>query len=122
MTAAQSQARIGAGSGTSARARTREPGAQARAWLRAVWPGLVLVAAIVAAAFAVRQIPGVGLLSPMIAAIVLGIAVRNTIGAPAAAQPGVGLSARRRLRVGRAPWCELFQCARREQTAAATGA
>jgi uncharacterized integral membrane protein (TIGR00698 family) len=36
----------------------------------------------------------------MILAILLGIAVRNSIGAPAAAQPGVAFSARRLLRVG----------------------
>jgi uncharacterized integral membrane protein (TIGR00698 family) len=63
-------------------------------------PGLLLVAAIVGAAFAVRQIPGLGLLSPMIAAIVIGIAVRNTLGAPAAAWPGVAFSARGLLRLG----------------------
>ena len=68
--------------------------------LRAIWPGVLLVAAIVGAAFALRRIPGMGLLSPMILSILLGIAVRNTIGAPAAAQPGVAFSARRLLRLG----------------------
>jgi uncharacterized integral membrane protein (TIGR00698 family) len=60
----------------------------------------LLVAAIVSAAFAARHLPGAGLLSPMIVSILLGIAVRNTIGAPAAAQPGVAFSARRLLRLG----------------------
>lgn len=96
---AQSHARLGAGS-HAGRAGTRDPGAQVRAWVRAVWPGIGLVAAIVAAAFAVRRLPGLGILSPMIVAILLGIAVRNTIGAPAAAQAGVAFSARRLLRLG----------------------
>ena len=97
---AQSHARLGPAAGAGVRAATRGLGAHARAWLRAVWPGLMLVAAIVGAAFAVRQVPGLGILSPMIVAILLGIAVRNTVGASPAAQPGVAFSARRLLRLG----------------------
>lgn len=73
-------------------------------WIRAqrgaAVPGLLLVAAIVGAAFALRQIPGLGLLSPMIIAIVLGIGVRNVVGLPAAAKAGVTFSMRRLLRLG----------------------
>ena len=71
-------------------------------WKRhsATLPGLALAAAIVGAAFAARQLPGLGLLSPMIVAIVLGIAVRNAAGLPAAARPGVAFSMRRLLRLG----------------------
>jgi uncharacterized integral membrane protein (TIGR00698 family) len=100
---AQSHVRIGVGpeaGGHSRHSRARDSAAQARAWLPAVWPGVLLVAAIVSAAFAFRHIPGMGLLSPMIISILLGIAVRNTIGAPAAALPGVAFSARKLLRLG----------------------
>jgi uncharacterized integral membrane protein (TIGR00698 family) len=97
---AQSHARFGASPEVATGARPHDPGAQVRAWLRAIWPGVLLVAGIVGAAFALRQIPGLGLLSPMILAILLGIAVRNTIGPPVAAQPGVAFSARRLLRLG----------------------
>jgi uncharacterized integral membrane protein (TIGR00698 family) len=97
---AQSHARFRPSAGAATLAGTRDAGVHAKAWLRAVWPGLTLVAAIVGVAFAVRQVPGLGILSPMIVAILLGIAVRNTIGAPAAAHPGVAFSARRLLRVG----------------------
>ncbi|HEX5998065.1 MAG TPA: putative sulfate exporter family transporter [Hyphomicrobiaceae bacterium] len=74
-------------------------------WIRgqhgaALLPGLLLVAAIVGAAYALRQVPGLGLLSPMIIAIVLGIGVRNVIGLPAAAKTGVTFSMRRLLRLG----------------------
>lgn len=61
-------------------------------------PGLLLTGSIAAAAFALRQIPGVGILSPMILAIVIGIAFHNLIGTPARAKAGVTFSLRRVLR------------------------
>ncbi|CAN2534277.1 hypothetical+protein [Methylocapsa aurea] len=61
-------------------------------------PGVALTAAIAAAAFALRQIPGVGALSPMILAILIGVGVRNGFGAPAWAAPGVAFSLRKILR------------------------
>jgi uncharacterized integral membrane protein (TIGR00698 family) len=64
----------------------------------AILPGLALTAAIAAAAFALRLVPGVGILSPMIIAIVLGMAIHNIIGTPAVAKPGVTFSLRRVLR------------------------
>jgi len=70
------------------------------AWLRPLLPGVLLAGAIVAAALALRRLPGMGVLSPMILAMVLGIAVRNTLGTPARARPGVAFSARRLLRLG----------------------
>lgn len=73
---------------------------QLRAWLQPLLPGLLLAAAVVAAAFALRRLPGIGVVSPMMLSIVLGIAVRNTVGAAAAARPGVAFSARRLLRLG----------------------
>ncbi|NVO16414.1 MAG: putative sulfate exporter family transporter [Rhodoplanes sp.] len=66
---------------------------------RALWPGLALAAAVAAAALALRSLPGVAILSPMILAVVIGIAVRNTVGTPAAAQPGLGVAMRPLLRI-----------------------
>jgi uncharacterized integral membrane protein (TIGR00698 family) len=63
-------------------------------------PGVGLVAAIVAAAFGLRQIPGVAMFSPLILAILLGVLVRNTYGLPAGAVPGLAFSLRRLLRAG----------------------
>ncbi|MBK5961201.1 hypothetical protein CCR97_23785 [Rhodoplanes elegans] len=66
--------------------------------LRALWPGLALAGGVAGAALALRQVPGVAVLSPMILAIVVGIAVRNVLGTPAAAQPGLGFAMRPVLR------------------------
>jgi uncharacterized integral membrane protein (TIGR00698 family) len=63
-----------------------------------VVPGLFLVAALTAVAYALRQIPGVGLVSPMILAIGLGILFHNTVSTPARATPGVKFAMRRLLR------------------------
>lgn len=63
-----------------------------------LWPGLLLTAAVAAAAFGLRQIPGIAVLSPMILAILIGIAVRNTIGTPDLAKDGILFSLRRVLR------------------------
>jgi uncharacterized integral membrane protein (TIGR00698 family) len=63
-----------------------------------IWPGLFLTAIVAAAAFALRQIPGVGTLSPMILAILLGIAFHNIVGTPSWAKAGVTFSLRRVLR------------------------
>jgi uncharacterized integral membrane protein (TIGR00698 family) len=63
-----------------------------------IWPGLFLTAIVAAAAFALRQIPGVGTLSPMILAILLGIGFHNIVGTPSWAKAGVTFSLRRVLR------------------------
>ncbi|TDK42146.1 YeiH family protein [Antarcticimicrobium luteum] len=65
-----------------------------------VLPGLALAAAIAAAAFAMRQLPGVGVLSPLILAILIGMAFHNLVGTPARAKPGVAFSLRQLLRAG----------------------
>jgi uncharacterized integral membrane protein (TIGR00698 family) len=62
-------------------------------------PGLGLVVVITAAAFALRLVPGVGILSPMILAIILGIAFNNVVGTPARARAGVTFAMRRILRL-----------------------
>ena len=63
-----------------------------------VVPGLLLTAAIAGAAFALRAIPGVATFSPMILAILIGMALHNMIGTPAQAKAGVAFSLRRVLR------------------------
>lgn len=65
----------------------------------AVLPGLALTVAIAAAAFGLRQVPGVALFSPMILAILIGIAFHNLVGTPARAKAGVVFSLRRVLRL-----------------------
>lgn len=63
-----------------------------------IWPGLILTAAIAAAALALRKIPGVATFSPMIIAILIGMAFHNLVGTPARAKAGVVFSMRRVLR------------------------
>ena len=57
-------------------------------------PGLALTAAIAGAAFALRLVPGVATLSPMILAVLLGVVLHNLFGAPKAAREGVAFSLR----------------------------
>lgn len=72
-----------------------EPAAAAR-----LWPGFVLVGALTAAAFALRQVPTLASISPLMLAILVGIAWRNIAGAPAAVQPGIGYCLKKPLRFG----------------------
>jgi uncharacterized integral membrane protein (TIGR00698 family) len=71
---------------------------QAAAGTLAVLPGLALTGAIAAAAFALHDLPGIAGFSPMILAILIGIAFHNLVGTPALATPGVKFSLRRILR------------------------
>jgi len=61
-------------------------------------PGLFLTFTIGAAAFELRNLSRIPVLSPLIIAIVLGIAFHNTVGTPPAFKPGVAFSMRRILR------------------------
>lgn len=61
-------------------------------------PGLLLSAALAAAAFALRRIPGVATFSPMIIAIILGMLFHNVIGTPSRAKAGVSFSMKKVLR------------------------
>lgn len=65
----------------------------------ALAPGLLLAATIAAATFAARLIPGLGSFSPIILAIVIGMAVRNLFGAPAWAKAGLAFSGKRLMRL-----------------------
>ena len=65
-----------------------------------ILPGLALAALIAAAGFALRQLPGVGMLSPLILSILIGMAFHNLVGTPLIAKAGVAFSLRRILRAG----------------------
>jgi len=69
-----------------------------RFYARGVWPGLFLTGAIGGLAFAARQIPGATTFSPMILAIVIGMAFHNIVGTPKRAKDGVMFSLQRILR------------------------
>jgi len=66
--------------------------------LVALAPGLGLTGGIAALAFALRLIPGVSTLSPMILSVLIGAAVHNFVGAPHATRKGAAFSLRRILR------------------------
>jgi uncharacterized integral membrane protein (TIGR00698 family) len=68
--------------------------------VRSLVPGVLVTAAIAGAAFALRRLPGVAVLSPLILSIILGMVVRNTVGSPQWARPGAAFSMRRLLRLG----------------------
>jgi uncharacterized integral membrane protein (TIGR00698 family) len=74
------------------------PAARLRTGAAAVLPGLALTSAIAAAGFALRFIPGVSVLSPMILAILIGIGFHNIVGTPDRAKAGIKFSLRRILR------------------------
>jgi uncharacterized integral membrane protein (TIGR00698 family) len=61
-------------------------------------PGLALTAVLAGVAFALRLIPDVATLSPMILAVLLGVVLHNSAGAPVAAREGVAFSLRAILR------------------------
>ncbi len=64
-----------------------------------ILPGLALAAALAGAAMALRLAPGFSVLSPMILAIILGVAWRNFLGLPSVASLGVAFAMRIVLRV-----------------------
>jgi uncharacterized integral membrane protein (TIGR00698 family) len=65
----------------------------------AVLPGISLAGAIAAAALVTHCIPGMTTFSPMILAIVIGMAFHNIVGTPSFAKPGIAFSLRRLLRL-----------------------
>ncbi len=65
----------------------------------AILPGLLLASAVAASAYGLRQLPGMATFSPMILAILIGIAFHNLVGTPAIARPGITFSLRRLLRI-----------------------
>ncbi|WP_370640655.1 YeiH family protein [Xanthobacter sp. NFH-44] len=61
-------------------------------------PGLAVTCVIAAAAYAVRLLPGLGMLSPLVISILIGMAYHNLVGTPRAATAGVKFALRRVLR------------------------
>jgi uncharacterized integral membrane protein (TIGR00698 family) len=61
-------------------------------------PGIALAGAIAIVAFLARNIHGMAVFSPMILAIVIGMAFHNIVGTPSLARPGIAFSLRRLLR------------------------
>ena len=78
---------------------TREPGHELGKAVRTTLPGLLLASAVAVSAYALRQLPGLATFSPLILAIVIGIAFHNLVGTPTAAKAGVTFSMRRLLRI-----------------------
>src|ERR1700722_14779751 len=65
----------------------------------AILPGLLLASAVAASAYGLRRLPAMATFSPMILAILIGIAFHNLVGTPAIARPGITFSLRRLLRI-----------------------
>ncbi len=65
----------------------------------ATLPGLLLALAVAICGYLLRWLPGMATFSPMILAILLGMAFHNLVGTPAIAKPGVAFSLRRLLRI-----------------------
>jgi uncharacterized integral membrane protein (TIGR00698 family) len=63
-----------------------------------ILPGVLLTSMVTGTAFAVRQLPGMGMFSPMILSMIIGIAFHNIVGTAAWAKAGVTFSLRRLLR------------------------
>jgi uncharacterized integral membrane protein (TIGR00698 family) len=62
-------------------------------------PGLALATTVAASAYVLRQWTGLASFSPMIPAIVIGMAFHNLVGTPAQAKAGVAFAMRRLLRL-----------------------
>ena len=75
------------------------PGHELGKTILATLPGLLLASAVAISAYLVRQLPGMATFSPLILAIVIGIAFHNLVGTPSSAKPGVSFSLRRVLRI-----------------------
>lgn len=65
-----------------------------------ILPGVALAGTVAGAAFLTRHIPGFATFSPMILAIIIGMAFRNVVGRPPLVQAGTAFSFRRLLRAG----------------------
>ncbi len=68
-------------------------------WSRGILPGIALTAGLAAMAVWLHSLPHMGLVSALILAIVLGMAVRNMAGVAPAYQPGITFCLRKVLRL-----------------------
>lgn len=64
-----------------------------------IWMGLLLTSALALLATVLHRLPVFHVLSPLILAVVLGIAVRNSLTLPVACQPGIRFTLKRILRL-----------------------
>jgi uncharacterized integral membrane protein (TIGR00698 family) len=78
--------------------RTSPAAARHLPWALGYLPGIALAGAIATVAFLARNIHGMAVFSPMILAIVIGMAFHNIVGTPSLARPGIAFSMRRLLR------------------------
>lgn len=62
-------------------------------------PGIILVAIVTGAAYGLRQIPGLGAVSPMFSAMLVGMLFANFTTVPSVAVPGIQLLGKRMLRL-----------------------
>ncbi|MFZ5672988.1 MAG: YeiH family protein [Pseudomonadota bacterium] len=63
-------------------------------------PGIVLAGIVTGAAFSLHEVPGFGLLSPMILAVIIGMLFANVVGTPQVSLAGIGLCQKSLLRLG----------------------
>lgn len=75
-----------------------EMGKPASASKTTIWPGVVLAAIVAASAFSMRELPGLGIFSPMILAVIVGIVFANLVGLPANTRAGIAFCQRTLLR------------------------
>ncbi|MBV6622532.1 MAG: YeiH family putative sulfate export transporter [Rivularia sp. (in: Bacteria)] len=69
-----------------------------RQWIQQLGAGLTLTSGLALLATFLHTLPGLGLFSPLILAILLGILVRNTVGTPQVCQLGITFSLKRILK------------------------
>jgi uncharacterized integral membrane protein (TIGR00698 family) len=67
--------------------------------LQTIMPGLLLAITIAGLSFALHRVPTLAVFSPMIIAAVIGMVLKNTLGTPATAVPGIKFSLRLPLRI-----------------------
>ena len=63
-----------------------------------LWPGIVLVAIVVGAAYSLREFPGLAIFSPMILAVIIGMVFANVVGVAPNTKAGIGFSQKGLLR------------------------
>ena len=85
-------------SASSAAERTTIRPARSSPSALSILPGVALAGGIATVAFLLRHIHGMAAFSPMILAIIIGMAFHNIVGTPSLARPGIMFSLRRLLR------------------------
>lgn len=68
--------------------------------LSGLFPGILLASIVTGAAFSLHEVPGFGLFSPMILAVIIGMIFANVVGTPSVTLTGIGVCQRQLLRLG----------------------